>query len=167
MSISAYTDKGITLIHCAEAGAQPGQPTEGDVVLILAAIIAVVIVVVAFLVIRGRQSPQSTVEPRPVVANKAPSREIGKRLRPGRECCAEAQEMARMWFKEGPVQCLPLKDCPQAQTCHCQWERVLDPRVEHRRVGRDRRGAVRFDDKADRRSGQDRRKDLNDSWKGS
>lgn len=130
-------------------------------------IVVVAVVVAGLLVARGRQRPEPAVGLPSAAERNMPPRETGKMLRSGADACVAAQALTDCWYPEGSTPPrLPLKDCPQAQTCRCQWVREADRRVEHRRSGHDRRGAVRFVDKPDRRSGHDRRKDLDDFWKG-
>ena len=53
---------------------------------------------------------------------------------------------------------LPLADCPYPHRCECRYVPLMDRRKDQRRAGVDRRGAQRFEQ--ERRSGKDRRKDL-------
>lgn len=100
-----------------------------------------------------------------VPADKGPPRRPGRMINPGEECCGAARRIATAWYPEGEVPHLPLDSCEHPQTCKCGWMRVLDRRATHRRSEHDRRVSVRFEDKDDRRTGRDRRKDANNPWK--
>ena len=94
-----------------------------------------------------------------------PPREMGRMLQPGEVCCKAARSVSTTWYPDADAPKLPLITCEQPQICKCVWQRVLDRRTEHRRVHHDRRTSVRFEDKRDRRTGRDRRKDAGDHWK--
>lgn len=134
---------------------------------LLVALVVVAAVIAVIVLIARRQPPsQSSTNRHARNVDATPPREPGKMLRPGADACAGAMTLAERWFEGNSGPRLPLKECPLATTCHCQWVRMPDRRAEHRRSGHDRRGSVRFDERPDRRSGFDRRKDMNDSWKG-
>ncbi|GAC1632894.1 MAG: hypothetical protein NVS9B10_27810 [Nevskia sp.] len=90
---------------------------------------------------------------------------MGRMLQCGDTACAVARESSMTWFREADVPKLPLAGCSQAEQCKCRFLRVAERRKEHRRAAPDRRGALRFGDAADRRTGKDRRKDR-DTWRG-
>lgn len=94
-----------------------------------------------------------------------PPRRPGRMLNPGQECCGAAKRIETHWYPEGENPHLPLDDCEQPQTCKCGWMRVLDRRTTYRRSDHDRRKILRFEDKNDRRSGGDRRRDGGNPWK--
>lgn len=103
-------------------------------------------------------------QPAPKVA---PPREMGRMLQPGDICCKAARSIATTWYPDHDAPRIPLITCDQPQNCKCLWQRVLDRRTDHRRVAHDRRQSVRFEEKSDRRTGRDRRKDAGDHWKES
>lgn len=92
-------------------------------------------------------------------------RRPGRMLNPGQECCDAAKRIGTWWYPEGEAPHLPLDGCEHPESCKCGWMRVLDRRSTYRRSEHDRRKAVRFEDKDDRRSGNDRRRDGGNPWK--
>ena len=94
-----------------------------------------------------------------------PPREMGRMLQPGEICCKAARSVSTSWYPDAEAPRIPLITCDQPQNCKCLWQRVLDRRVDHRRVHHDRRTSIRFEDRTDRRTGRDRRKDAGDNWK--
>lgn len=92
-------------------------------------------------------------------------RRPGRMLNPGQECCGAAKRIESHWYPEGEMPHLPLESCEHPESCKCGWMRVLDRRSTHRRSEHDRRQALRFEDKDDRRSGNDRRRDAGNPWK--
>lgn len=94
-------------------------------------------------------------------------RRPGRMVNPGETCCASVKKITTVWYADADSPRLPLETCDMQQSCKCQWMRVIDRRVTHRRYMPDRRNALRFEDKGDRRAGTDRRKDSGDSWKGA
>lgn len=117
---------------------------------------------------RGSAKPRSSVTALNLpVQNSAEGtpRRPGRMINPGEECCGASRRVATTWYPEGGVPRLPLEGCEHPETCKCAWMRVLDRRSTYRRSDHDRRGSVRFEDKDDRRAGQDRRKDGANPWK--
>lgn len=118
---------------------------------------------------RGRDShgaPRPAAHP--IAAPAAPGetpRRPGRMANPGEECCPALKKIEGRWFPEGEAPTLPLSGCDRTLQCRCTWMRVIDRRVTHRRTDRDRRGAIRVDDKEDRRSGVDRRAEARNPWK--
>lgn len=96
---------------------------------------------------------------------KDPPRRPGRMLNPGQECCGAAKRIESHWYPEGEMPHLPVEGCEHPESCKCGWMRVLDRRSTHRRSEHDRRNALRFEDKDDRRSGNDRRRDAGNPWK--
>ena len=104
-------------------------------------------------------------QPQGMAAAAAMPRKPGHMIKLDPSCCAAARRIEAAWYPEAQSPRLPLGSCDRAETCKCQWMRVLDRRMTHRRVQGDRRDDIRFQDKTDRRSGQDRRKDSGNAWK--
>lgn len=116
---------------------------------------------------RGRESrPARPANPiaAPVAPGEVPRRP-GRMANPCEDRCAAIQKIEGRWYPEGEVPTLPLSGCDRTLQCRCTWMRVLDRRVTHRRTERDRRGAIRVDDKEDRRQGVDRRAEARNPWK--
>lgn len=102
-----------------------------------------------------------------VAAVPAPARRPGRMINPGENPCHAAQKIQTAWYAEGETPRLPLGECEHPEGCRCTWMHVLDRRMTHRRVGQDRRGELRFEDKSDRRTGEDRRDRRSNVWKNS
>lgn len=92
-------------------------------------------------------------------------RRPGRMVRSCEDACAAVRRIESVWYPDAGCPRLPLEACGHPTSCRCSWMRVLDRRVTHRRVQPDRRGSVRFEEKADRREGPDRRADSGDRWK--
>ena len=99
------------------------------------------------------------------IAQITPTRRPGRMVKTCEECCEAARRIESAWYPDEESPPLPLEACDRPSSCKCQWMRVLDRRSTHRRAGHDRRGDIRFEEKADRRAGLDRRKDAGNSWK--
>ena len=85
---------------------------------------------------------------------------------PKLECaCDPARQNAGKAFAVGNAPNLPLRECTRAD-CTCSYERIAERRKGERRTSPDRRDAIRFETKRDRRTGRDRRK-LNTAWNSS
>lgn len=107
----------------------------------------------------------SSAQPPGMAAAAAMPRKPGHMIKLQASSCAAARRIESAWYPERQSPQLPLGNCDHPETCKCQWMRVLDRRMTHRRVQGDRREDIRFQDKTDRRSGRDRRKDGGDGWK--
>jgi hypothetical protein len=92
-------------------------------------------------------------------------RRPGRMINVGSECCRAATKIQSTWFAEGSAPVLPLEQCENAPACRCNWMRVLDRRVTHRRVSPDRRAQLRFEERNDRRNPGDRRGKSPDVWR--
>lgn len=92
-------------------------------------------------------------------------RRPGRMVKTCEDACPAVRHIESIWYADSDCPPLPLDTCGHPQTCRCTWIRVLDRRITHRRVHPDRRDSVRFEEKSDRRTGLDRRKDSGDRWK--
>jgi hypothetical protein len=78
--------------------------------------------------------------------------------------CEKAQKFADKTFLVADAPKLPFNDCGRVD-CRCRYERVGNRRKGERRASdHDRRDAIRFEMKDDRRKGKDRRK-TNNLWR--
>lgn len=78
--------------------------------------------------------------------------------------CSAINKFVDVWIPADQLPQLPIAGCTDGHGCQCRFRRTPDRRVEIRRKQEDRRGALRFEDKQDRRSMQDRRKDASNPW---
>jgi hypothetical protein len=119
----------------------------------------------AFYYLRGRELPRSA--PRPVPKAAPGPRYWGKQLRvpdPERACQA-ARALDGRAFALGKVPSLPLQGCSCAQ-CSCQYAPLAERRSrEERRAMGERRDAIRFEDRKDRRCDHDRRSGDHYDWR--
>jgi hypothetical protein len=113
----------------------------------------------------ARPVKPSPAAPAPIAAPGEMARRPGRMINPCEERCAAIQKIEGRWYPEGEVPTLPLSGCDRTQQCRCTWMRVVDRRSTHRRTERDRRGALRVEDRNDRRSGDDRRAEARNPWK--
>ncbi|MCC2657272.1 MAG: hypothetical protein K0Q76_2380 [Panacagrimonas sp.] len=121
-----------------------------------------------FFLRRGRDAHGAARTVDPIAAPAAPGetpRRQGRMANPCEDRCSAIQKIEGRWFPEGEVPTLPLSNCDRTLQCRCTWLRVVDRRMTHRRGDRDRRGAIRVDDREDRRKGVDRRAEARNPWK--
>lgn len=121
---------------------------------------------------RNRVDAATSAQVRPVsnasaAAKVAPERRPGYMINATENPCLAAQKIQSAWYAEGASPRLPLESCEHPEMCRCTWMRVLDRRIAHRRAGQDRRAELRFEDKSDRRTGEDRRDRRANVWKNS
>lgn len=79
-----------------------------------------------------------------------------RRVLPAETACAEARVLDGKRYPASAAPHFPLPGCSQGQ-CNCQLLPEPERRHGERRTGHDRRGDIRFSDKPERRSGNDRR----------
>lgn len=103
----------------------------------------------------------------PLLEAPPPVRRPGHMIHPGETGCAAARKIETAWLAGETAPNLPLDDCDHPESCKCRWTRVFDRRQTVRRTDSDRREKIRFEEKPDRRSGVDRRKDSRDPWRQS
>jgi hypothetical protein len=121
-----------------------------------------------FLLLRRGGKQRAAAPAMPLTAPAAPGevpRRPGRMVNACEERCPAIQKIEGRWFPEGEVPTLPLSGCDRNLQCRCTWMRVVDRRQTHRRGERDRRGALRVEDKEDRRKGEDRRAESRNPWK--
>ncbi len=76
-------------------------------------------------------------------------------------CCEPAQQLLGQRIAKREALPLPLSECTMKNQCQCSYEteHLADRRHgEDRRTVHDRRDSIRFEDKIDRRGGNERRK---------
>lgn len=101
-------------------------------------------------------SSQSTRAPQPQLKTDFWGVEL--RFPDPEKCCQQALSIQNEQFPKERARPLPLPGCNQ-RTCRCYYEKLAERRSgKERRQQDDRRSAIRFEDKPDRRSHVDRRK---------
>lgn len=142
-----------------------------DVALLIALLLVVVLGAGLWWWRRRAQTPLKppvagrSAQPQGMAAAAAMPRKPGHMIKLQPSCCAAARRIESAWYPDAHAPVLPLSGCDHPDSCKCQWMRVLDRRMTHRRVHPDRREDIRFQENTDRRSRHDRRKDSGDAWK--
>ena len=87
----------------------------------------------------------------PIWGVKISTRDMGK-------ACPEARKILDQSFPIGKAPSLPLPKCPYPRECMCFFLRLEERRKGERRSGNERRKDVRFEPGQQRRAGHDRRR---------